>query len=31
MKKKKNIKIIKSNDKENIDGKYTFINKDIVK
>ena len=28
MKKKKNIKIIKSNDKKNIDGNYTFIDKD---
>jgi hypothetical protein len=29
MKKKKNIKIIKSNDKTNIDGNYTFIDKDM--
>jgi len=29
MKKKKNIKIIKSNDKTNIVGNYTFIDKDI--
>ena len=28
MKKKKNIKIIKSNDKKNIVGNYTFIDKD---